>query len=68
MSERQTDTTAAGECLRGAQHAPVQSESAPAAAAERPYEHVIDALCSAAGRILDVSVAADGEPTVPEYP
>jgi hypothetical protein len=68
MSEREIDPTAAAGTLRVVQHAPMQREHERGPEHERAYEHVIDALCGAAGRIVNVSFAADGQPILNEYP
>jgi hypothetical protein len=68
MSERETDATSAERSFRIAREAQTQSDRALGPEHEHSYEHVIDALCSAAGRIVNVSFSAVGEPVLTEYP
>jgi wyosine [tRNA(Phe)-imidazoG37] synthetase (radical SAM superfamily) len=65
MTECQTDAILVDRIAREAR---MQSDGEPGPEHERIYEHVIDALCSAAGRIVNVSFSADGEPILTEYP
>jgi hypothetical protein len=68
MTEREPKSPVADRFVRVLRQAQMQSDHEPAPVPEPTYEDVIDALCGAAGRIVNVSFAADGEPILTEYP